>query len=153
MTVPLEFRDTPPAAKARQRSQQEPARSKKVQPLEQNEKYGGLGSHAAIEASLILSLMFAGGDSTAVLPRDTIYAAVMIICSGVVGICVLIGGLGHREQTSAWTGPAEGSLRYALYAIDMRHREPFRYYKSGSPFEYEVVRLLYIEKRKLQIAK
>jgi phospholipid-binding lipoprotein MlaA len=38
-------------------------------------------------------------------------------------------------------------------AIDARHRQPFRYYKSGSPFEYEMVRLLYTEKRKLQIAK
>jgi len=38
-------------------------------------------------------------------------------------------------------------------AVDARHRQPFRYYKSGSPFEYEFVRLLYTEKRKLQIAK
>jgi phospholipid-binding lipoprotein MlaA len=38
-------------------------------------------------------------------------------------------------------------------AIDARHRQPFRYYRSGSPFEYELVRLLYTEKRKLQIAK
>jgi len=42
---------------------------------------------------------------------------------------------------------------YALNAVDTRHRQPFRYYKSGSPFEYEFVRLLYTEKRKLQIAK
>src|SRR5689334_23826891 len=33
-----------------------------------------------IEASLILSVMLAGGEHTAALPRDTIYAAVMIIC-------------------------------------------------------------------------
>src|SRR5262245_32458990 len=37
-----------------------------------------------IEASLVLSMMFAGGSETATLPRDTIYAAVMIICNGVV---------------------------------------------------------------------
>src|SRR4051794_5786364 len=36
-----------------------------------------------IEASLILSMMFAGGSDMATLPRDTIYAAVMIICNGV----------------------------------------------------------------------
>ena len=34
-----------------------------------------------IEASLILSVMFAGGPDKAALPRDTIYAAVMIICN------------------------------------------------------------------------
>jgi phospholipid-binding lipoprotein MlaA len=40
-----------------------------------------------------------------------------------------------------------------LYGIDARSRQPFRYYESGSPFEYNYVRLLYTEKRKLQIAK
>ena len=46
-------------------------------------------------------MMMAGGDDMAVLARDAIYAAVMIICNGVVGLCVLVGGLAHREQTSA----------------------------------------------------
>jgi phospholipid-binding lipoprotein MlaA len=41
----------------------------------------------------------------------------------------------------------------ALYAIDKRKRTPFRYYASGSPFEYDLVRLLYTEKRFLQIKK
>src|SRR5687768_13895134 len=49
----------------------------------------------AIEAALILSMMLAGGPETAVLPRDSIYAAVMIICTGVVGFCLLLGGLAH----------------------------------------------------------
>src|SRR4029450_12984600 len=53
----------------------------------------------AIETALILSMMIAGGDDMAALPRDAIYAAVMIICNGVVGICVLLGALAHREQT------------------------------------------------------
>lgn len=61
-----------------------------------------------IEASLILSMMFAGGDHAAVLPRDTIYAAVMIICSGVVGLCILVGGLAHREQTFRVEGAGAG---------------------------------------------
>ena len=51
-----------------------------------------------IEASLILAMMFAGGEDAAVLPRDTLYAAVMIILNGVVGLCILVGGLKHREQ-------------------------------------------------------
>src|SRR5947209_3761858 len=52
----------------------------------------------AIETALILSMMIAGGEDMAALPRDAIYAAVMIICTGVIGICVLVGGLAHREQ-------------------------------------------------------
>jgi Ca2+:H+ antiporter len=51
-----------------------------------------------IEVALIVSLMLSGGEATATLPRDTLYATVMIICTGVVGLCVLAGGLRHREQ-------------------------------------------------------
>ena len=62
----------------------------------------------AIETALILSMMLAGGADMAALPRDAIYAAVMIICNGVVGICVLLGGLAHREQTFRVEGAGAG---------------------------------------------
>ena len=61
-----------------------------------------------IEASLILSMMIAGGEDMATLPRDTIYAATMIICNGVVGICLLVGGLAHREQSFRVEGSGAG---------------------------------------------
>ena len=65
-----------------------------------------------IEAALILSMMLAGGAQTATLPRDTIFAAVMIICNGVIGICLLVGGIRHREQSFRieGTGPALAAL-------------------------------------------
>jgi phospholipid-binding lipoprotein MlaA len=40
-----------------------------------------------------------------------------------------------------------------LNAIDARHRISFRYYKSGSPFEYDLVRRLYLDLREVEIAK
>ena len=40
-----------------------------------------------------------------------------------------------------------------LNAIDTRHRLDFRYYQTGSPFEYELVRFLYLKHRQLEIAK
>lgn len=53
-----------------------------------------------IEVALIVSMMVAGGEkATAALPRDTIFAAVMIILNGIVGICLLVGGRRHHEQT------------------------------------------------------
>lgn len=61
-----------------------------------------------IEASLILSLMFIGGADASVLARDTIYAAVMIICNGVVGVCVLLGSLAHHEQSFRVEGAGAG---------------------------------------------
>jgi phospholipid-binding lipoprotein MlaA len=42
--------------------------------------------------------------------------------------------------------------RYGLDAIDTRHRTAFRHFETGSPFEYDLVRLIYTEKRKLDIA-
>src|SRR6187200_243470 len=62
----------------------------------------------AIETALILSMMVAGGQDMAVLPRDTIYAAVMIVCNGVVGLCLLMGGIAHREQTFRVEGAGAG---------------------------------------------
>ena len=61
-----------------------------------------------IEASLILSMMLAGGADKATLPRDTLFAALMIICNGVVGLCVLVGGIHHREQTFRVEGAGPG---------------------------------------------
>jgi Ca2+:H+ antiporter len=65
-------------------------------------------SVTAIETALILSLMVAGGEDMAVLPRDAIFAAVMIICNGVIGLCLLMGGLAHREQTFRVEGAGGG---------------------------------------------
>jgi Ca2+:H+ antiporter len=61
-----------------------------------------------IETALILSLMFAGGPDAAVIPRDTIYAAIMIICNGVVGGCIVVGGVAHREQSFRVEGSSAG---------------------------------------------
>jgi Ca2+:H+ antiporter len=66
----------------------------------------------AIESSLIVSVMLAGGDDKAALARDTMYATVMIIANGVVGGCVLLGALRHREQAFRieGAGPALAAL-------------------------------------------
>jgi Ca2+:H+ antiporter len=49
-----------------------------------------------IEVSLVVSMMLSGGASAATLARDTVFAAVMIVCTGVVGLCLLVGGLRHH---------------------------------------------------------
>jgi len=51
-----------------------------------------------IEASLIVSLMMAGDESTADLARNTLLATIMIICNGVVGLCLLLGAARYSEQ-------------------------------------------------------
>lgn len=61
-----------------------------------------------IEAALIVSMMLGGGASAATLARDAIFAAIMIICTGVVGGCLLIGALKHREQAFRVEGVGTG---------------------------------------------
>lgn len=51
-----------------------------------------------IEVALIVSVMITGGLATSALARDTVFAAVMIVCNGIVGLCLLAGGMRHREQ-------------------------------------------------------
>jgi Ca2+:H+ antiporter len=48
-----------------------------------------------IEVALIVTLMADGGDKGATLARDTVFAAVMITCNGVVGLSLLVGSLRH----------------------------------------------------------
>lgn len=49
-----------------------------------------------IEVSLIVSMMMSSGVAASALARDTVFATVMIICNGVIGLCLLMGTLRHR---------------------------------------------------------
>ncbi|EWC58501.1 Calcium/proton antiporter [Actinokineospora spheciospongiae] len=51
-----------------------------------------------IEVALIVTLMTSGGEKAASLARDTVFAAIMITCNGIVGLALLVGSLRHREQ-------------------------------------------------------
>ena len=51
-----------------------------------------------IETALIVSVMIAAPAEKAGLARDTVFAAVMIVCNGIVGLCLLMGGARHHEQ-------------------------------------------------------
>ena len=50
-----------------------------------------------IEVALILSIMLAG-EGRATLARETVFAVIMIVCNGVVGLCLVLGGLRYGEQ-------------------------------------------------------
>ena len=62
------------------------------------EPYGSLVLAVAvtiIEVGLIVTLMVSGKGDTSTLARDTVFAAVMITCNGIVGICLLAGSRRH----------------------------------------------------------
>ena len=50
-----------------------------------------------IEVALIATIML-GDKGVPALARDTVFAVVMIVCNGLVGVCILAGGLRYREQ-------------------------------------------------------
>ena len=70
-----------------------------------------------IEVALIVSLMVAGGPEEQALARDTVFAAVMIILNGIVGVCLLVGALRHREQTFGQAGVSASLATIAALAI------------------------------------
>ena len=49
-----------------------------------------------IEVALIVTLMISGGKDTASLARDTVFAAVMITCNGIVGLSLFVGAVKYR---------------------------------------------------------
>ncbi|MBN9005937.1 MAG: ionic transporter y4hA [Rhizobiales bacterium] len=56
-----------------------------------------------IEVALIATIML-GDKAVPALARDTVFAVVMIVCNGLVGVCILTGGLRFREQDVRVTG-------------------------------------------------
>lgn len=70
-----------------------------------------------IEVALIVSLMLAGGEAAAALARDTIFAAIMIILNGMVGLCLLVGGSRHGEQAFGHLGVNAALATLAAMAV------------------------------------
>ncbi len=72
------------------------------------EPYGSIVLAVAvtvIEVGLIVTLMISGGSQAESLARDTVFAAVMITCNGIVGISILTAAL--RDRVASFN--AEGS--------------------------------------------
>ena len=52
-----------------------------------------------IEVALIVSIMLGAKSGSAELARDTVFATVMIVLNGIVGLCLVLGGARHFEQS------------------------------------------------------
>jgi len=68
-----------------------------------------------IEVALIVTLMASGGDKAASLARDTVFAAVMITCNGILGLALVVGSLRHNTQE--FRVHASGSLLAVMTAL------------------------------------
>ncbi|HVY23624.1 MAG TPA: hypothetical protein VG962_09765 [Steroidobacteraceae bacterium] len=69
-----------------------------------------------IEVALIVSLMLNSGEETTALARDTVFAAIMIILNGIVGLCLLVGGTRFHEQSFGQRGVSASLATLAAIA-------------------------------------
>src|SRR5215218_3666051 len=51
-----------------------------------------------LEASIIVSLMLAGGKGFESYARNTLFATVMLILNGILGLSMVVGALKYKEQ-------------------------------------------------------
>ena len=70
-----------------------------------------------IEVALIVTLMRAGGPAASAIARDTVFAAVMIILNGIVGVCLLLGGMRYREQEFQLQGTSAALTTLTAIAV------------------------------------
>jgi Ca2+:H+ antiporter len=72
-----------------------------------------------IEVALIATLML-GDTAVPALARDTVFAVIMIVCNGLVGICIFVGGIRYREQDVQISGAnAYLSVLFTLATITL----------------------------------
>lgn len=61
-------------------------------------------SVTVIEVGLIVALMLAADNGGPTIARDTVYSAVMLVLTGLIGLCLVLGGHKHYEQTIRVSG-------------------------------------------------
>src|SRR4051812_15211538 len=68
-----------------------------------------------IEVALIVTLMISGGEKTQALARDTVFAAVMITCNGILGLSLLVGAI--RRRIAVFNSEGTGGALAAVATI------------------------------------
>ena len=96
----------------------------------------------AIETSLIVSSMLSGGAAENSLARDTVFAVVLIVLNGVVGLCALVGAIRYREQTFRVPGVGAALSVLATLAVLTLVLPNFTIAKLGP--QYSPAQLLFV---------
>lgn len=99
-------------------------------------------SVTVIEVALILTIMLGGPQEAAALARDTVFAAVMIIYNGVLGVCLLVGTVMHRVQSFHPRGAA-GALGAVTVLVTLTLVLP-TYTTSGEGRTFSTPQLLFM---------
>jgi Ca2+:H+ antiporter len=87
-----------------------------------------------IEVGLIVTLVIAGGTGAASLARDTVFAAVMITCNGILGLSLLIGAVKFRLAVFNAEGTGAALSTVATLAVVCLVLPTFTTARSGPEF-------------------
>ena len=68
-----------------------------------------------IEVALIVTLMLTGGPDKATLARDTVFAALMITCNGIVGVSLLVST--RRGRVAVFNASGTGAAMAAVMTL------------------------------------
>jgi Ca2+:H+ antiporter len=99
-------------------------------------------SVTVIEVALILNMMKTHPETAGTIARDTVFATVMIVTNGIVGVSILLGGLRHKELSFQTVGTsALMSVLATLSAITMILPN---YTTSSSGPTYTLYQLIFI---------
>lgn len=101
-----------------------------------------------IEVSLIVSIMLTEGEKGATLARDTVFAAIMLILTGIIGACLLVGGYRYKEQAFIKQGVSASLVTLTAISIltlvlpNYTHTAPGPYYSTGQLLFVAVISLV-----------
>jgi len=96
-----------------------------------------------IEVSLIISIMLsAKGLETISLARDTVFAAVMIILTGIIGICIVVGSIRYKQQVFTLQGVSTAMITLVVIVVFILILP--NYTTSHSEGEYTSLQLIFI---------
>ena len=95
----------------------------------------------AIEVSIIISMML-HGENNPTLARSSVFSTVMIVCSGLVGICMTFGGWRHRNQEIKRQGTS--AFLAVLIAITVLTMILPNYTLTTSPGTFSTAQLAFV---------
>lgn len=96
-----------------------------------------------IEVSLIISIMLSTkGLEMISLARDTVFAAVMIILTGIIGICIVVGSICYKQQIFTLKGVSTAMITLVVIVVFILILP--NYTTSHSEGEYTSLQLIFV---------
>ncbi len=94
-----------------------------------------------IEVSVIVSVML-HGEPNITIARESVFSTVMIVCAGVVGLCLVLGGWRHKYQALRRQGT--GALLAVVIALSVLTLVLPNYTLAADPGAFSPIQLVFV---------